>query len=206
MNCIDVDEGLRQQAHAFFSHRQTALEETFARLLSDSDTLARVAALLVQALRSGHKILLAGNGGSAAQAQHFAAELIGRFQRERPPYAALALTTDSSILTALANDYSYEDVFVRQIVALGRSGDLLIAFSTSGESANLIRAAEAAHSQEMAVVALTGNRPSRLESAADLAVHVPADETPIVQEVHMMMTHLLCGIAEAELSRGETGS
>src|SRR5438270_1537219 len=129
MNCIDVDEGLRQQAHAFFSHRQTALEETFARLLSDSDTLARVAALLVQALRSGHKILLAGNGGSAAQAQHFAAELIGRFQRERPPYAALALTTDSSILTALANDYSYQDVFVRQIVALGRPGDLLIAFS-----------------------------------------------------------------------------
>lgn len=176
-----------------------------AEMERNAEVLGAAAALMIETLRGGGKVLLAGNGGSAAEAQHFAAELVGRFQRERPAYAALALTTDTSILTAVANDYSYEDIFARQVAGLGRRGDLLIAFSTSGESENLVRAAETARERQIAVVAVTGNRPSRLEGAADLTVRTPAEETPVVQELHTMITHLLCDIAETDLCRDEAG-
>jgi len=180
--------------------RRRELPHVLERLDAQSDRLSEAAALLVDTLRSGGTVLLAGNGGSAAEAQHFSAELVGRYRRERSAYAAIALTTDSSILTAIGNDYSYEDVFSRQVEGLGRSGDLLICFSTSGESENLVRAAAMAHERGMRVIAVTGERESRLSEAADLALRMPTRETPVVQELHMMMTHLLCDIAEEELS------
>src|SRR5436305_13673684 len=124
--------------------RRMMLDTALAQIMTRARGLTEVAARLVETLRTGHKVLVAGNGGSAAEAQHFAAELVGRFKRERAPYAVLSLTTDTSILTAVANDYGYHEVFARQVRAFGKSGDMLIAFSTSGESENLLCAAEAA--------------------------------------------------------------
>jgi D-sedoheptulose 7-phosphate isomerase len=161
--------------------------------------LAEVTARLIETLRSGHKVLVAGNGGSASEAQHFAAELVGRFKRERSPYAVLSLTSDTSILTALANDYGYQDIFARQILALGQPEDMFIAFSTSGESENLLYAATAARRCQMTIVAITGDQPNSLECLADLTVHVPSVDTAITQELHMMITHILCDIVESEL-------
>lgn len=182
------------------AERRASLDSALETLTERAHILARVATLLVETLRSGRKVLVTGNGGSAAEAQHFASELVGRFKRERAPYAALALTTDSSILTAVANDYGYRDVFARQILALGQPGDLLIAFSTSGQSENLLRAAQACRQRMMRVVAVTGERASRLERAADVTIHAPLVDTACIQELHMAITHILCDIAETELS------
>lgn len=176
------------------------LDAALTQLIMRSGILTEVAARLVETLRSGHKVLVAGNGGSAAEAQHFAAELVGRFKRERAPYAVLSLTTDTSILTAIANDYGYHDVFARQVSALGQAGDLFVAFSTSGESENLVRAAKAARQRQVSVVAITGDRPSRLGRLAELTVQVPVTDTAFAQELHMVVTHILCDIAESELS------
>ncbi|HEY7060962.1 MAG TPA: SIS domain-containing protein [Chloroflexota bacterium] len=179
--------------------RRATLNAALAALSAQADDLAAVAASLVGTLRGGCKVLVAGNGGSAAEAQHFAAELVGRFQRERAPYAALALTTDTATLTAVANDYGYAAVFARQVRAFGQRGDLLLAFSTSGESENLLRAAAACRERQVGLVALTGARPSRLGAAADLALRVPSTETAVVQELHKILTHVLCDLVEAEL-------
>jgi D-sedoheptulose 7-phosphate isomerase len=140
-------------------------------------------------------VLVCGNGGSAADSQHFAAELIGRFERERPELAAIALTTDSSILTAVANDYAFEQVFARQVRGLGREGDVLVAISTSGNSPSVLAAAEAAHERGLAVVALTGRGGGRLgEMLGDGDVHlcVPHERTARIQEVHLLIIHCLC--------------
>ena len=145
-------------------------------------------------------MLIAGNGGSAAEAQHFAAELVGRFKRERVPYAVLSLTTDTSILTAVANDYGYHDVFARQVSALGQPGDLFIAFSTSGESENLVRALAAGRRCLLTTVAITGDRPNRMARLADVAVRVPAVASDIVQELHLAVLHILCDLAESKLA------
>ena len=182
------------------ANRRVILEEALTQFMTRATPLAEVATRLIETLRTGHKALVAGNGGSAAEAQHFAAELVGRFKREREPYAVLSLTTDTSILTAIANDYSYADVFARQVSAFGQRGDMFIAFSTSGSSENLIRAAMAAHERLMAVVAITGDCASRLESIADITVRVPHADTAIVQELHMAVTHILCDIVESELA------
>lgn len=182
------------------TERRVLLEAALHQLATRSAPLTDAAMLLVETLRSGHKVLLVGNGGSAAEAQHFAAELVGRFKRERLPYAAISLATDAAILTAIANDYGYQDVFARQVRALGQPGDLLIAFSTSGESENVLRAAEAGHQCLLKVVAVTGERPSRLEELADVTVRVPCIDTAAVQELHMVVTHILCDIAETCLS------
>lgn len=168
-----------------------------------TDVLALAATRMLGTLQSGHKIMVAGNGGSAAEAQHFAAELVGRFQRERSPYAALALTTDTSILTAVANDYSYDDIFARQIAALGREGDLFLAYSTSGRSRNLMRAVETARERNIVSVAVTGSSLSPLGEAADLTIRTPGAETPIVQQLHTVMTHLLCDFLETRLAEPE---
>lgn len=188
--------------------RQLVLDAALVQLKLGATTLSEVAARLVETLRSGRKVLIAGNGGSAAGAQHLAAELIGRFKREREAYAVLSLTTDTAILTAVANDYGYQDVFARQVSGLGQPGDLLLAFSTSGESENLARAAAAARKQRMVTIAVTGDRPSRLERLADLTVRVPAVDTALVQELHLVVTHLLCDIVESELAawKGAAGS
>ena len=168
--------------------------------LAASDELARCAHLLVHTLKHDGKILVAGNGGSAAEAQHFAAELVGRFSRERAGYPVMALTTDTSILTAIANDYAYADVFARQVEAHGRPGDLLLLFTTSGESENIVRAARAARRRAMTVVTLTGSRRSRVGRCADVVVRMPICDTPLVQELQMALTHALCGIVEEALA------
>lgn len=165
--------------------------------------IALAASAIISALRNGHKILSAGNGGSAADAQHFAAELVGRYRRERSPYPAVALTTDTSILTAIGNDYGFEDVFGRQVGALGREGDVFLAYSTSGESKNLLVAAEEAHRRGMIVIALTGPGENSLARVADVRLQMPTTETPVIQEMHLMTTHLLCDLAEAELAADE---
>lgn len=181
------------------AERRVILQVALTQFMARADTLAEVAALLVETLRTGHKVLVAGNGGSAAEAQHFAAELVGRFKRERDPYAVLSLTTDTSILTAIGNDYGYADVFARQVGAFGQPGDVFIAFSTSGSSENLIRAAVEAHNRLMPVVAVTGDRASRLATVASISIRVPHVDTAIVQELHMAVTHILCDIVETEL-------
>lgn len=154
------------------------------------------------ALANGNKILACGNGGSAADAQHFAAELIGRFERERPGLPALALTTDASVLTALANDYAYDQVFARQVRALGQPGDVLLAITTSGNSANVVAAIEVAHEREMIVIALTGKGGGMVnEALADTDIHlsVPSEQTARIQEVHLLTIHCLCDGIDAML-------
>ena len=186
--------------------RRMMLDTALAQFMTRARELTEVAARLIETLRTGHKVLVAGNGGSAAEAQHFAAELVGRFKRERAPYAVLSLTTDTSILTAVANDYGYQDVFARQVLAFGQPDDMLIAFSTSGESENLLRAAATAQRGMMAVIAVTGDRPSRLECLANVTVRVPTVDTAVAQELHMIVTHILCDIVESELAALSVGA
>ena len=155
--------------------RRAVFDTALTEFMMRTDTLNEAAERLVETLRAGHKVLVAGNGGSAAEAQHFAAELVGRFKRERAPYAVLSLTTDTSILTAIANDYGYQDVFARQVHALGQPGDLFIAFSTSGESENLLRAAIVRRQRQVIIVAITGDHSSHLQSLADLTIRVPGE-------------------------------
>lgn len=171
-----------------------------------AEPLARAGTLLAQALQAGAKVLACGNGGSAADAQHFAAELVNRFERERPPLAAIALTTDSSNLTSIANDYAYEQVFAKQLRALGRPGDALLAISTSGNSANVVAAMQAAQEIGLRTVALTGNGGGKMAAllrAGDVHVCVPSRSTARIQEVHLLVLHCLCDGIDSELFGGE---
>ena len=158
---------------------------------------ARAGAILAEALRAGRKVLFCGNGGSAADAQHLAAELVGRMDGERGPLAGLALTTDTSALTALANDYGYQEVFARQVRALGNEGDVLVTLSTSGRSPNVLRAADAARDRGMAVVALTGPGPSPLAEQARVTLRTPGATSGEIQQGHIVLGHLLCALAES---------
>jgi D-sedoheptulose 7-phosphate isomerase len=160
-----------------------------------SEDIVRAINLMHQALASEKKILACGNGGSAADAQHFAAELVGRFERERRELPAIALSTDSSILTAIANDYSYEVIFSKQVRALGQAGDVLLGISTSGNSANVIAAIEAAHLKGMSVIAFTGKDGGKIRNIlknSDVHLCVPADRTARIQETHLLLLHCLC--------------
>jgi D-sedoheptulose 7-phosphate isomerase len=157
--------------------------------------LVRAGSLMAEALRAGGKVLACGNGGSAADAQHFAAELVNRFEMERPPLAGIALTTDSSTLTSIANDYAWVQVFSKQVRALGRRGDVLLAISTSGNSANVLEAISAAHELGLRVVALTGNGGGKMAAmlrADDVHVCVPHRVTARIQEVHLLALHCMC--------------
>jgi len=183
--------------------RRVALDAALSRLLLHTSVLTDVATRLIETLQSGHKVLVVGNGGSAAEAQHFAAELVGRFKRNRAPYAVLALTTDTAILTAVANDYGYQEVFARQVTAFGQPDDLLLAFSTSGESENLLYAARAGHACQMTVVAITGELSNSLEMVSDVTLKMPLSDTALVQELHMIITHILCDIVETHLSSSD---
>jgi len=167
------------------------------------NTAAAAAAAITASLRQDGKVLVFGNGGSAADAQHMAAELVGRFARERRGYAAIALTTDASVVTSLSNDYGYDRVFERQIEALGKPGDVAIGITTSGGSANVVRALEAARGRKLTTIALTGRDGGAAGRTADLHINVPSESTPRVQEVHMTLLHIICDLVERELSAGD---
>ena len=164
-----------------------------------AEVIAEMGGVLVEALREGAKVLSFGNGGSAADAQHFAAELAGRFLRERPALPAIALTANTSDLTAIGNDYGFERIFERLIEAHGRSGDLAVAFSTSGNSANVIAAVVEARKRGLRTVALTGRSGGKLADLADFVIRVPSDQTPRIQELHIAICHVLCELVDAGL-------
>ena len=159
-------------------------------------SLAAAASAVVDSLKAGGKVLFAGNGGSAADAQHMAGEFVSRFMFDRPGLAAVALTTDSSILTAIGNDYGYEKLFERQVQALGRAGDVLVVYSTSGRSPNVLRALEAARAQGVRTIGMTGNRGGPMHDLCDFVLATPSDSTPKIQEGHLVMGHILCGLVE----------
>ena len=164
--------------------------------------IVSAANLMVNCLLAEHKILSCGNGGSAADAQHFSSELLNRFEMERPGLPAIALTTDSSTLTSIANDYQYAEIFSKQVRALGQPGDILLAFSTSGESHNIIHAIDAAHDRSMHVVALTGREGGQivnLMQEADVEIRVPSWSTARIQEVHIMIIHSICDLVDRQL-------
>ncbi|MBX3619514.1 MAG: phosphoheptose isomerase [Rhizobacter sp.] len=167
-----------------------------------SRPIADAVSAVVGCITAGGKVLACGNGGSASDAQHFAAEFIGRFERERPGLAAIALTTDTSILTAVGNDYSFTDIFSKQVQALGAPGDVLLAISTSGNSANVLAAVEAAHAKEMTVIALTGRgggKMNELLTETDVHICVPHERTARIQEVHILALHCLCDAVDLQL-------
>ncbi len=181
-------------------------EDTFAAAVKLHDRMrANLGPTLVAAqaisdsLKAGRKLLVFGNGGSASDAQHMAAELVGRFQRERPAMAALALTVDTSILTAIANDYSFKQVFARQVEALGQRGDVALGISTSGESPNVVAALQVARTQGLKTIALTGRDGGSVGRAADIHVNVPDENTARVQEVHRTLIHVMCEVVESAL-------
>ncbi|BCD62724.1 D-sedoheptulose 7-phosphate isomerase [Nitratiruptor sp. YY08-26] len=152
--------------------------------------------ICTEALKNQKKIMLCGNGGSAADAQHIAAELVGRFKKERRGLPAIALTTDTSALTAIGNDYGYAQVFARQVEALGKRGDVLIAISTSGESENVLRAVEVARAQECKVIGLLGKDGGRIKDLCDVSIVVPVHDTPRIQEMHILIGHILCALID----------
>ncbi len=170
--------------------------------------IAMAAQLMLQSLLNDGKVLSCGNGGSAADAQHFSAELLGRFERERPGLPAVALTTDSSTLTAIANDYQYANVFAKQVRALGQSGDVLLAISTSGHSENVLRAVTTAHSRGLKVVALVGRDGGTIAqslNSEDVELRVPADRTCRIQEVHLLIIHCLCDLIDVGILGNGSG-
>ena len=173
-----------------------AAAEVLARPIADA------VSALVGSITAGGKVMACGNGGSAADAQHFAAEFVGRFERERPGLAAIALTTDSSILTAIGNDYDFNSIFSKQVQALGAPGDVLLAISTSGNSSNVIAAIEAAHAKEMVVIAMTGHKGGRMRellTETDVLICVPHERTARIQEVHLLTLHCLCDAVDLQL-------
>jgi D-sedoheptulose 7-phosphate isomerase len=180
----------------------------FNAMAADAELHARIeqAVLLCeQALRNGNTILFAGNGGSAADAQHWAGELVSRFYYDRPGLPGIALTTDTSILTAIGNDYGFDYVFARQIEALGRAGDVFIAISTSGNSKNILRAIAAAKAKGVRVIGFTGKSGGAMAPECDLCFHVPSDETPRIQEGHEFIGHMVCALIEARMHPRDGG-
>lgn len=184
------------------SHFDDAIDTFKASARELAPTLSTAVDLLFGALSNNARILACGNGGSAADAQHFIAELVGRFERDRLPLAGVALNTDTSIMTAVGNDYGFNAIFERQINALGQPGDVLVAISTSGNSPNIVRAIEAAHEREMQVIAMTGKGGGQINSLlyeTDIHLCVPHDRTMRIQEVHIMLLHALCDGIDALL-------
>jgi D-sedoheptulose 7-phosphate isomerase len=167
-------------------------------------TARAIAAVLIGALRAGNKILLIGNGGSAADAQHIAAEIIGRYKQDRPAYAAVALTTDTSALTAIANDYGFEQMFTRQVEGLGQRGDVLLALSTSGRSPNILAALRTARARGLVTIGFTGSKGEALGALCDHLLVSPSDDTPIVQQIHLAIAHGICDEIEQTMIRETT--
>lgn len=195
---MDAESRVRQHFLASAELKQQAA-------VTLAPVVARAAAMIEGCLRGGGKVLSCGNGGSAADAQHFSAELLNRFEMERPGLPAIALTTDSSTLTSIANDYAWEQVFAKQVLALGHAGDVLLAISTSGNSANVNEAVTAAHQRRMSVVALSGKSGGKMAGLLgehDVEIRVPAERTARVQEVHLVVIHCLCDLIDQALFGG----
>lgn len=187
-------------------HFTASIETKMQALQTLVDPITSAAAAMVECLLAEGKILSCGNGGSAGDAQHFSSEMLNRFERERPPLPAIALSTDTSTLTSIANDYSYTEVFSKQVRALGREGDLLLAISTSGNSPNVLEAIKTAHQRGMRVVALTGKNGGRMRELlrdTDIEICVPSDVTARIQEVHLLAIHCLCDLIDTHLFGGE---
>ena len=185
------------------AHLKTSLA-AFERVAKDTAMLSaaqKIAQVIVDGLRGGHKLLLIGNGGSAADAQHIAAEIVGRYKRERPAYAAIALTTDTSALTAIANDYGFEQVFARQVEGLGCRGDILLALSTSGRSPNILAALRVAREHGLITIGFTGTKGAAMGVACDHLLVAPSDDTPVIQQMHLAVAHGICDEVEQALMR-----
>lgn len=183
------------------AHFQSSLDG-LTKAVQSNDLLATthaIARTVTDALKAGNKLLLIGNGGSAADAQHIAAEIVGRYKQERPGWAAIALTTDTSALTAIANDYGFEQIFARQVQGLAKRGDVLFALTTSGRSPNILAALKVAHDIGVTTVGFTGIRGESLRSACDLLFVSPTEDTPVVQQIHMMAMHAICDEVEQAL-------
>lgn len=190
---METREGIRRGEEAF-----AAAIKVHDRVRSNLGPAIVAAQAISDALKAGHKLLVFGNGGSAADAQHVAGELVGRFQRERAAMPAIALTVDTSILTAIGNDYSFRQVFARQVEALGQPGDVALGISTSGESPNVVAALQAAKAKGLKTIALTGRDGGSVGRAADIHVNVPDQNTQRVQEVHMTLLHVMCEVIEED--------
>ena len=187
-------DAIKATFQASIDTKQTLINDT--RRLEE---LLEVAGVASSTIKAGHKIMLCGNGGSAADSQHIAAELIGRFEKERGSMAAIALTTDTSALTAIGNDYGYDQVFSRQVEGLGQSGDLLIGISTSGNSKNVVKAMEIAQGKSIRTVALVSDKPDgAMQAIADYVLAAPSTNTARIQECHILMMHTLCQLVESE--------
>ena len=172
----------------------------FIHLQALAPQIEQAAAMCIEALRRGNKIMFCGNGGSAADSQHLAAELVGRYKMNRPAMNAVALTVDTSILTAVGNDYGYDTIFERQVEGIGKEGDVLVGLSTSGNSKNVLLAFAKAKKQGIKTLALTGNAGGKMKEEADLTINVPSDTTNNIQEMHIAVGHLLCGVIEKEIN------
>ncbi len=184
------------------NHFEESIQTKQASMMELGETIDQAAQALVECLLGQGKILTCGNGGSAADAQHFSSELINRFETERPSLPAIALTTDSSTITSIANDYHYAEIFSKQVMALGQEKDVLLAISTSGNSSNVNKAIEAAHERDMRVIAFTGKDGGELAGElrqGDIELRVPSDRTAYIQEVHLMLIHCLCDLIDHQL-------
>lgn len=164
-----------------------------------------IAGVIIAALRAGNKLLIIGNGGSAADAQHIAAEIVGRYKKERPGYAAIALTTDTSALTSIANDYGFEQVFARQVDGLSMRGDVLLALSTSGRSPNILAALRKARERGLVTIGFTGSKGEAMGADCDHLLVAPSDDTPVIQQIHLAVAHGICDAVEQALMRGSPG-
>ncbi len=174
------------------SHLQ-ATERVQAKL---TDSISQAANIIFDKISNGGKLLICGNGGSASDAQHIAAEFVNRFRRERSPLPAIALTTDTSVITSISNDYSFDQVFSKQVEALAQTNDVLLAISTSGTSPNIIMALKAAKAKQCVTISLTGKTGGDMPALSDLSIIIPDESTPIIQEMHLMVEHLICDIVE----------
>jgi len=184
------------------NHFSDSIQTKQDSLSSLCELIAFASQKIVESLVDDKKILTCGNGGSAGDAQHFSSEMLNRFERERPALPAIALTTDTSTITSIANDYHFDEVFAKQIRALGQKGDILLVYSTSGNSGNIVSAVKTAHDKEMNVIALTGKEGGALASIlneSDIEIRVPSDSTARIQEVHLLITHCLCDLIDQQL-------
>lgn len=190
---MNFEQRARQHFLDSIATKQASVDTLLAPAMRAAETMCRC-------LENNGRILSCGNGGSAADAQHFSSELLNRFERDRRPLAGIALTTDSSTLTSIANDYSYDEVFSKQVMALGQPGDVLLAISTSGNSGNVMRAIQAAQQRDMTIVALTGRDGGKMAALyrdQDIELRVPAERTARIQEVHLLLIHVLCDLIDA---------